>query len=199
MEIWVDIEGYEGMYQISSYGNVRSLDREVHGGYAGTYIRKGAAKALTPDFDGYLSVSLHKDGKDKVFRVHRLVASAFIPNPDNKLEVNHKDLDKTNNHVDNLEWVTRSENEKHAYATGAAKPHAKLAYSRSISIAKRSIPVYCVETNTTYPSMAAAGRATNTDIELVRQSILHGRTVHSQRAGVPDSGYTYRRVNNANN
>lgn len=81
----------------------------------------------TPDDhskDGYLKVNLYKDGKGSSKRIHRLVAEAFIPNPDNKPDVNHKDGNKHNNNVENLEWVTKSENMIHAYETGLNKPHA---------------------------------------------------------------------------
>ena len=102
MEIWEDIEGYEGIYQVSSLGKVKSLN----------FNHTKKEKILKPFFnrDGYLSVNLYKEGKRKQYLVHRLVAKVFIPNPENKLEVNHKDEDKTNNKVENLEWVTSKEN-----------------------------------------------------------------------------------------
>jgi hypothetical protein len=105
-EIWKDIEGYEGLYQISSLGRVKSLkDR-----WGKERIRK-----LKTGTNGYHFINLSKTGKVEVFMVHRLVAKAFIPNPDNKPEVNHKDGSKQNNCVTNLEWATRSENEKYSY------------------------------------------------------------------------------------
>lgn len=98
-EIWKDIKGYEGLYMISSYGNVKSLN------YKGT----GREGILTPFIDnregkGYLRVTLCKNGKKKRFQVHRLVAEAFIPNPHNLPEVNHKSEIKSQNNVENLEW-----------------------------------------------------------------------------------------------
>ena len=122
-EIWKDIEGYEGIYQVSNLGRVRSLDRIVpaacalsKGNQVVNYLRKG--KILTDYWSGpkscrYKSVALSKDDKPKNFRVHRLVARAFVQNPNNKPEVNHIDEDKSNNRADNLEWVTRIENERH--------------------------------------------------------------------------------------
>lgn len=80
----------------------------------------------TPDHskDGYLKVNLYKDGIGSSKRIHRLVAEAFIPNPDNKPDVNHRNGNKHDNSIENLEWVTKSENMIHAYRTGLVKPHA---------------------------------------------------------------------------
>ncbi|MEG6615375.1 NUMOD4 motif-containing HNH endonuclease [Peptococcaceae bacterium 1198_IL3148] len=112
-EIWKDIEGFEGFYQISNYGRVKSL-----GGWCGTAKRKERIRAVHLTHDGYEKVRLIHGGKDKTVRVHRLVAEAFIPNPENKDTVNHKDGNKRNNHVSNLEWVDRSEQMIHAYKLG---------------------------------------------------------------------------------
>lgn len=86
--------------------------------------KTGKEKVLRERKDGYLEVQLYRDGIRSHKRVHRLVAEAFIPNPENKPDVNHKDGNKHNNSVDNLEWVNKSENMQHAYRTGLAKPHA---------------------------------------------------------------------------
>ena len=101
-EIWKDIDEFEGLYQISNLGNVKSLN----------YNRTGKERILKPGNNGcgYLFVILYKNGKLKHFTIHRLVANAFLENPDNKSDVNHKDEDKTNNNVDNLEWMTSKEN-----------------------------------------------------------------------------------------
>ena len=112
-EIWKDIEGYEGYYQISNMGRVKSLERTVwnSGLNGGCYvtipekIMKGVA-----DGHDYLQVKLYKDGKDKKCRINRLVASAFLENPQNLPEVNHKNEDKTDNRVENLEWCSSSYN-----------------------------------------------------------------------------------------
>ena len=103
-EIWKDIEGYEGLYEVSSYGRVRSLGQFVNHNYGGYAYRKG--RLLKPGLGsrGYLSVTLSKNGIQKQYTVHRLVAQAFIENPDNLPQVNHKDEDRTNNNVTNLEW-----------------------------------------------------------------------------------------------
>ena len=111
-EVWKDVAGYEGYYQVSNKGNVRSVERIVRG-------RKYGGRTLRPahDIGGYLYVVLSKNGVTKNKKVHRLVAEAFIPNPNNYLEINHKDEDKTNNHVENLEWCTREHNINHGTRT----------------------------------------------------------------------------------
>lgn len=100
-EIWKDIKGYEGLYKISNYGRIYS------------YYSKKLLKTTLCN-GGYLRGHLYKNTKVKAFLVHRLVAKAFIPNPENKPEVNHIDGNKKNNNVENLEWVTSKENMEHA-------------------------------------------------------------------------------------
>jgi hypothetical protein len=108
-EIWLDV-------QVSNLGRVKSKDRK---NYSGRNNLKGIIRKLTPNDDGYLTVSFRKNGKfDGCVKVHRLVAEAFLDNPENKGTVNHIDGDKTNNHVSNLEWATMSENVKHAIKMG---------------------------------------------------------------------------------
>jgi hypothetical protein len=106
-ETWKDIVGYENLYQISNYGRIKSLLWKVE-----------KFLALINHTNGYKQVNLSKDGNIKKGYVHRLVAEAFIPNPENKPEINHIDGDKSNNNVSNLEWVTRKENVKHEFDTG---------------------------------------------------------------------------------
>lgn len=116
-ETWKDIEGYEGMYCISTNGVVISLSRLDNRG------RKVKEKILTQTLNGdqYYRVSLSKNGETLQVFVHKLVAQTFIPNPDNKKVANHIDGDKSNNSVDNLEWVTTSENVKHSWDIGLRK------------------------------------------------------------------------------
>ena len=113
MEIWKPVNNFEGFYEVSNYGRVRSIERVVeHRRYGKMLVN---AKLLKPwdNMHGYCNVNLIKDGERKVCKVHRLVAEAFIPNPENKYAINHKDGDKKNNHYLNLEWCTKSENELH--------------------------------------------------------------------------------------
>ena len=100
-EIWKDIEGYKGIYQISNKGNIKSSPRK------GT---RGGLLRLTEDKDGYLCVGLNKNDQRKTFKVHRLVAMAFVPNNEDLPEVNHKDENKANNCVENLEWCNHDYN-----------------------------------------------------------------------------------------
>lgn len=106
-EIWKDIKGYEGYYQVSNLGRIKNFKNELH--------------VASIDKYGYLQVVLYYKIKPKCFRVHRLVAEAFIPNPENKPEVNHIDGNKQNNCVSNLEWNTIQENSRHAWDTGLRK------------------------------------------------------------------------------
>lgn len=104
MEVWKDVVGYEGIYQVSSLGRIKSVN----------YYRKTNREQVRKPCkrkDGYLSIALSKDGKTITKTVHRIVATAFIPNPNNLEMINHKDEDRTNNSVDNLEWCSRSYNQ----------------------------------------------------------------------------------------
>lgn len=105
-EIWKDIEGYEGLYKVSNLGNVKSLNWRNTGEEKNLYLK--------PHNKGYLQVELAKDGTKRSFVVHRLVATAFIPNQSGLPQVNHKDENKTNNCVWNLEWCSRSYNAKYS-------------------------------------------------------------------------------------
>ena len=108
-EIWKDIEGYEGLYQISNYGVVKSLKK-----YAGKSLRKEKILKTYKDKDGYIKVILCKNSKTRFLSIHRLLAEVFIPNPDNLPQINHKDENPLNNKVDNLEWCTQQHNVIHS-------------------------------------------------------------------------------------
>ncbi|HFK8175729.1 TPA: NUMOD3 domain-containing DNA-binding protein [Clostridium perfringens] len=117
MEVWKDIKGYEGMYQISNLGRVKALERIDSRGLR----RKEKILKYNNTKNGYLEAVLCKNGKTKHITVHRLVAIHFIENINNLPIVNHIDGNKQNNKVDNLEWCTYSYNVKHAFRTGLAK------------------------------------------------------------------------------
>ena len=122
-EVWKDIKDCVGIYQISTYGRVKILERVLSTPYGGTYIQKEKIKAIH-EVIGYMQVALSVNKKHTCFKVHRLVADAFIPNHENKPQVNHKNGIKTDNRVGNLEWCTVSENHLHAYGTGLREPHS---------------------------------------------------------------------------
>lgn len=106
-ELFKDIKGYEGLYQISNLGNVKSFKPVSNGRNLKPVYRKG-----------YATITLRKNGVSKIHRIHRLLAEAFIPNPKNLAEVNHIDGNKLNNNLSNLEWCTHLENMRHAFNTG---------------------------------------------------------------------------------
>lgn len=117
-ELWKDIVSYEGLYQVSNFGHVRRLAHTVSIGRGNYRHLKKKVEKLHCDNSGYLYVGLLKNNKNKRLRVHRLVAKAFIENKDNLPCINHKDGNKQNNRVDNLEWCTYSHNNQHAYDNG---------------------------------------------------------------------------------
>ena len=146
-EVWRDIEGYEGYYQVSNIGKVRSLDRVV-------VHEEGTKRNLKGDIlkthikYGYVYVTLSKNNKLKSYRVHRLVAKAFIPNPNNYPSVNHKDENRKNNNVTNLEWCTVKYNNEYSGTT-----------EKAINANKKK--VRCIETGEIFDSTADAARHYN--------------------------------------
>lgn len=139
-EIWRDIAGYEGLYQISNLGRVKSLERNEKFCKRPETILKAFLCG-----SGYREIILrNKDGR-KPKLIHRLVAEAFIPNEEGKREVNHKDGDKLNNAASNLEWVTSSENIKHSYEELNHKAFAR--------------KVVCVETQEIFDSIKSAAES----------------------------------------
>lgn len=122
LEIWKDVKNYEGLYQVSNLGNIKSLDRIVETKNRKNYLRKGKVQKKSVNSFGYETVGFTVDSKTKIYRVHRLVALSFIENTENKPQINHIDGNKTNNNVNNLEWCTSSENQIHSVSTGLSNP-----------------------------------------------------------------------------
>ena len=171
MEIWKSIKGYEGLYEVSNLGNVRSVDRTVNTALNhGTRIVKG--KIIKPILTnkGYFQVCLSKECKLKYASIHRLVAEAFIDNPENLPVVNHKDGNKLNNRVDNLEWCTYQYNHWHARENGLLVNMGRYQCTKYIQ---------CVETGMIFEAGVDAARwlsenenLTDTQIRIRAQNIL---------------------------
>ena len=179
-ELWKDIEGYEGIYQVSNMGRVRSLDRIVPAlnrmtGEVQDYFRRGKVLKQTKVFGGYLAVGfiVRSEGKRENCFVHRLVAKAFVPGYREDLDVNHKDEDKTNNRADNLEWVTRQENIN--YGTGKWRRH-KFNARQVQQLTMDGKPV------ATFPTIAEAARQTGIDASNI-QCCLKGKRGQYQAGG----------------
>jgi hypothetical protein len=129
-EVWKDIKNYEGLYQVSNFGNVKSLDRIVNKPSGVSYIRKGKICKQSKSNLGYMTIGFTVNNQKINKYVHRLVAEAFITNTSNYPQVNHIDCDKTNNRINNLEWCTNSQNHTHASKNGLNKLHLyRVAYS----------------------------------------------------------------------
>ena len=151
-EVWRNIKDYEGLYQVSSWGRIK---RVTTGRILKTILGK----------DGYLQINLCKNGIQKRYKVHRLVAQAFIPNPQNKPQVNHIDEDKENNYVENLEWVTNQENMLH-----------NELYKRCVEHAK--IPVICLETNERFESITQLSKHLKLGVSTVSEKIKYRRQIN---------------------
>lgn len=159
-EEWKPVVGYEGLYEVSSMGRVKSLKRTIIGKDGIT--REIKERILKPGIaeNWYPTVNLSKDGNVVTFRVHRLVATAFIPNPENLSDVNHKDEDKTNNSVDNLEWMSHKDN------TNYGTRNERIAKSVS-QIDKKTGVVIAI-----YPSQLKAEETTGIDNSCISKACL---------------------------
>ena len=160
-EIWKDVKDYEGLYQVSNLGNVRKLR------FINNIANKEKIFMITPQLinSGYYKVMLSKNGGYKNKTLHRLAAETFIPHPENKPQVNHKDGNKANNRVETLEWCSQSENIKHAYKNNLTKPFAKGRFGKNSLKAKK---VNMLDKNTgeiikTFGSLIDAAHYVNVD------------------------------------
>lgn len=179
MEIWKDIKGYEDKYRISNLGNVLSLN----------YRNSHKTKPLKPmcNRGGYWVVNLMSHCNRKTETVHRLVALAFIPNPENKREINHKDFDKGNNKESNLEWCTSKENSRHTVLNGRQfiPNKGKFGWDNHSSKAVVQCTLSGLDLNT-YGSMREAERETG--IHGAAISACCRKVKHHKSAG----GYTWK-------
>ena len=172
-EIWKDVEGFNG-YQISSFGRVKSLKNNKE------TILKPVIKR-----GGYVGLHFYKNKKHYNVRVHQLVANAFIPNPENKPQINHINGIKTNNHISNLEWCTASENLKHAYKTGLKENTRKVAkermtnFLRMIGTEASKKPVYSSKLDIKFESIRSASI-------YVKEHYFNNSTVNSISATIND-------------
>ena len=158
---WKPIEGYEGYYEVSDMGVVRSLDRVIVDKNGVSYRKRGRimkqTRSKVRDNNGYLVVNLRRNHTSYVACVRKLVAMAFIPNPKNLPTVNHKNGDKTNNEASNLEWASYSENNKHALEFGLRKPRGNAVDQYSLDGVRLK----------RYPSGAVAARETGVSYGMI--------------------------------
>lgn len=191
-EVWKDISGYEGMYQVSTFGRVRTMPHSVAAcSCKGTpYVINIPAriKKATRGSDGYYDISLYRNNHPKYFSIHQLVAQTFIANPDKKPTVNHIDGDKSNNHVDNLEWATYDEQMKHASKLGLLNYRCQdVEKYNTIAVANlekwnstHRVKVKCVESGQVFASLTEAGRYLGVSNDVVdnackNESLIGGR------------------------
>lgn len=147
-EVWKPVKGYEGYYEVSNLGRVKSKARKYYRSDVLYHLKERVMK-VSPSSSGYNTIILTVNGKAKSYLLHRLIALAFIENPQNKKCINHKDGDKFNNSLENLEWCTYSENRNHGLRTGLIKQkrathsHAKLTEDDVKFIKKMYSYTYC--------------------------------------------------------
>lgn len=178
MENFKEIKDFETRYLIGDNGTVISLPKEHPSGFNGRGITRREKRVLTstPDKNGYSTVCISKDKKVYSKKIHRLIAEMFIPNPENKPEVNHIDGNKANNNISNLEWCTKSENTKHAYAAGLRVSKIQSQSYAAGMLTAKPIIAYCYKTNKELwraESIKSAARLYNLDERTVHR-VLYG-------------------------
>ena len=150
-EKWADIKGFEGLYQVSNLGNVKSVERYIPAKNNSFAFHKERNMKLQTNHKGYFCVILHKNSISYTRLVHRLVADAFIPNANNLPQVNHKDTNKKNNNIENLEWISNIDNMRHAFSNGCfvttekQREHARNNLKKMAERRKKSVEMYTKE------------------------------------------------------
>ncbi len=174
IEIWRQVPGYEGIVEISSLGRARSCIRV-------SVSKIGVARMMpfrnlkgSPTDEGYLTVTIGSDGRSKTLKLHRMVAMAFIPNPENKPHVNHKNGIKTDNRLINLEWNTSSENTTHSYKYLGRQSYFADNYNRE----NKSRPVYCPTLSVSYYSVRDASRELGISTTMI-SAVCNGDYTHT--------------------
>ena len=175
MEIWKPVVGYEGWYEVSNYGRVRSVDRFVNSKNDSLRMSKGHILKPTKKRNGYLVVSLMENNISKTIAIHRLVASAFCKRHDNDTQVNHINCIKTDNRAENLEWCTENENREHAH-------------SHDLYKAPNKSPVRCKQTGMIFQSSFEAA-------EWLNENIYHNaKQIKNMAAKIRQARLGYRKV-----
>lgn len=176
MEIWKEIDGFPN-YKINQFGIIKSKARTIKTGFGYRTVEEKEIKPVK-DKGGYMFVYLYNDGKKQYFSLHRLVANVFIPNSNKLKEVNHKDEDKTNNAVDNLEWCDRNYNAN--YGTAIERARIKNLNNNGIKVCKYDMNMNLLGT---YDSIAEAGRSINKKSTSIICAVCKGKK---------ESAYGYR-------
>lgn len=181
-EIWKPVKGYEGLYEVSNKGNVRSVDKHLMWGNQ-YCLFKGKPKKSFPNSMGYLRTNLYKNRQRKKYFVHRIVAEAFIPNPNNLPCIDHIDRNYLNNSTDNLRWCTQKENMNNPLTRKYAriKIWTKEANEKSLATKRKKqcigceVPVYYIDEQgkkISFKSMAEAQRQTNVPESYISRSVI---------------------------
>ena len=184
-EIWKPVKGYDGLYEVSNLGNVRSVDRYVMHG-KGYRLLKGKPMKPQPNSRGYLRTTLYKNGQGKYYFIHRLAANAFIPNPKNLPCIDHIDRNYLNNSVDNLRWCTQKENMNNPLTRKYAsiKIWTKEANEKGLATKRKNqscnceVSVYYIDEQgkkISFKSMMEAERQTNVPESYISLSIKKKR------------------------
>lgn len=176
-EIWKDIKDYEGIYQVSNKGRIKSIGRNTSNICLKTKILKESINQ-----NGYIYYCLYKNGKHKRYKIHRLVAEAFILNPNKYPVVNHKDGNKKNNNVENLEWCSSSYNTKHAYNNNLRKKYIG-------KFNKLSKPIIQYDSE-----MIEVKEWENTNLASKELNISRGNIWRSIKKGIKAGGYYWKNI-----